>query len=644
MITLNQMNLIDEIAGQTKAAQKRKEEAEQEMNVKLAVLEAEDEALMAWLDEIIEETSVEVLLDEVEHTEKPQAKEVGRITKVLPSNRVKVTIPQFANFIERGCSFKASVLTSTTKDSFVSSNIVALDIDNKESYTSIAQFMTQTKAAGLKPFMLYETFSSTSEHERYRVLYRFNRTITDAEEMEKLYNYVWSQFPQVDLDYSVDHSKILYGGKNVIFHNIEVNEMPDLSNVSFIKKKTVQKTAAKETNHTNTKHITKEEVKANLEALRPQFEGQIMNAKDINESIKLTDLLNVSINERFRCILPGHEDKHPSARIIIDKDSNEQVYICTCSASGNRVIGIWAKLFNISSVQALIDISNILGVSGYSEYQKRAREFLDVLYDNFEVLIDEKIKKYMDYHALTSIYLLLLRMARSKAVKPVSNNKNDIAIYASNNEIASMMKREGFRGYGEVNKKMALLSNSGIIRKLTIKEIDATTLNETKYNKHTDYYCILDLTDERMEEIKDRIEYLDKIGYRSRGTNAQREINALGYDYVRNNSRTQSYAKREDSEVLRAVASIIKSGAKYFNEDDVNRAIRNRNHRITKKQAEKLILDFLNGLVEPLNLERTRVNKTNRKLHKIDKKYKSNTVIYIVDKNNIELLDFISNI
>ena len=250
----------------------------------------------------------------------------------------------------------------------------------------------------------------------------------------------------------------------------------------------------------------------------------------------------------------------------------------------------------------------------------------------------------MDYHALTSIYLLLLRMARSKAVKPVSNNKNDIAIYASNNEIASKMKREGFKGYGEVNKKMALLSNSGIIRKLTIKEIDASTLNETKYNKHTDYYCILDLTDERMEEIKDRIEHLDKIGYRSRGTNAQREINALGYDYVRNNSRTQSYAKREDSEVLRAVVSIIKSGAKYFNEDDVNRAIRNRNHRITKKQAEKLILDFLNGLVEPLNLERTRVNKTNRKLKKIDKKYKSNTVIYIVNKVDTELLDLISNI
>ena len=644
MITQEQLNFVDSITGESRTAKLRKKQSELELQVKLAQIEAECEAIIVMFDQVIEESSVEVLLDEVEHTEKPQAKEAGRITKALPNNRVKITIPQFANFIEKGCSFKASVLTSTTKDSFVSSNIVALDIDNKESYTSIAQFMAQTKAAGLKPFMLYETFSSTPEHERYRVLYRFNRTVTDAEEMEKLYNYVWGQFPQVDLDYSVDHSKILYGGKNVVFYNTEVNKMPDLSNVSFIKPKTVHKAPVRETNQTSIKHITKEEIKANLEALRPEFEGQVMNAKEINERIKLTHLLDVSLNERFRCVLPGHEDKHPSARIITDKDSNEQVYICTCSASGNRTIGIWAKLFGLSPTQALIDISNILGVSGYTEYQRRAKEFLDVLYDNFDVLIDEKVKKYMNYHALTSIYLLLLRMARSKAVKPVSNNKNDIAIYASNSEIASMMKKEGIKGYGEVNKKMALLSSIGVIRKLTNKEIDVTTLNKTEYSKHTDYYCILDLTDERMEEIKNTIDHLDKIGYRTRGTNTQREINALGYDHVRNNSRTQSYAKREDSEVLRAVVSIIKSGAKYFNEEDVNCAIRKRNHRITKKQAEKLILDFLNELVEPLNLERTRVNKTNRRLKHIDKKYKSNTVIYIVNKVDTELLDLISNI
>ena len=332
--------MIKEITIESRVFTSRKNLAKAEAKLRLAQIEAEDEALMAYFES---DDEVEVLLDEVEHTSKPQGKEAGRITKALPKNKVNVSIPNLAGFIERGCSFKASVLTSTTKDSFVSSNIVALDVDNKESYTTIDEFMKLTGEAQLKPFMLYETFSSKDEHQRFRVLYRFNRTITDSEEMEKLYNYVWSLFPTVDLDYSVDHSKILYGGKKVVFHNNSINEVPDLSNVSIVKKTTV-KAAPKQGPATHDKHITPEEIKANLEALRPTYEGQVMNAKDINENIKLTDLLNVSLGERFRCILPSHDDEHPSSRIIEDKNNpDEQVYICTCDASGYRLVNLWAR-------------------------------------------------------------------------------------------------------------------------------------------------------------------------------------------------------------------------------------------------------------------------------------------------------------
>ena len=630
--------MIKEITIESRVFTSRKNLAKAEAKLRLAQIEAEDEALMAYF----ESDEVEVLLDEVEHTEKPQAKEAGRITKALPKNRVKVSIPQFASFIERGCSFKASVLTSTTKDSFVSSNIVALDVDNKESYTTIDEFMKLTGEAQLKPFMLYETFSSTYEHQRFRVLYRFNRTITDSEEMEKLYNYVWSLFPTVDLDYSVDHSKILYGGKKVVFHNNSINEIPDLSNVSIVKKTTV-KAAPKQGHATHEKHITPEEIRANLEALRPLYEGQVMNAKDINENIKLTDLLNVSLGERFRCILPSHDDEHPSSRIITDKNNhNEQVYICTCDASGYRVINLWARLFNLSYSGAINDISKILGISNNTEYQKKASDFANLLIFNFEEAVDDEIKKYLDYHALRATYFLLLEMVRTKAIRPVSKNPNDIAIYVSNSEIAAEMKKRGIRGFGDVNRKMNHLCNIGIIRNLTRDEIDESTLNKrVDYKNNTDYYSILDLTYERMSFIKGQIARNKKVGYRCSGTNAQREINALGYEYVRNNSRTQSYNKRKDNNVLTAVKTIVKSGAKYFSEEDVNRAIRNKNHRINKKQAEKLILDFLNGLVEPLELERTRVNKKNRKHYKIDSKYKSNSIIYIVPDNCKEIIDFI---
>ena len=630
------------LEGNSLTAKLRKKQYDQEMQLRLAQLEAEDEALIAYFES---DDEVEVLLDEVEHTSKPQGKEVGRITKALPNNRVKVAIPQFANFIEKGCSFKASVLTSTTKDSFVSSNIVALDVDNKESYTTIDEFMKLTGEAQLKPFMMYETFSSKAEHQRFRVLYRFNRTITDSEEMEKLYNYVWSLFPTVDLDYSVDHSKILYGGKKVVFFNNETNDIPDLSNVSILKKKTV-KAAPKQTTATHTKHITKEEIKANLEALRAKYEGQVMNAKEINENIKLTDLLGVSLGERFRCILPNHDDKNPSARIIEDKNNpKEQVYICTCNASGNRVINIWAKLFNVSNTVAFKEISSILGTLMNSEYQKKAKDFIDTLYDNYDVLMDDEVKRILDKKRLTHIYLLFLRIARSKAVAPISKNENDIAVYVSNEFIKDRMVKEKIAGARDINKKINELCRLGIIKKLTDSEIKPASLAESKkdakYN-HIDYYCILDLTEDRINFIKDTVAHDKEVGYRQYGTNTQRQINACGHDHIRGNVHTQAYRKKEDQSVIAAVNTLIESGTGYFSEDDVSKLMRQKNHKLVKKAAEQRILDFMPSVVEDLGLKRIRVNKKTRKTFNIDKKYASNSIVYVVSKS--EDIEYLENI
>lgn len=630
------------LEGKSLTAKLRKKQYDQEMQLRLAQLEAEDKALIAYFES---DDEVEVLLDEVEHTAKPQGKEVGRITKALPNNRVKVAISNLASFIEKGCSFKASVLTSTTKDSFVSSNIVALDVDNKESYTTIDEFMKLTGEAQLKPFMMYETFSSKDDHQRFRVLYRFSKTITDSEEMEKLYNYVWSLFPTVDLDYSVDHSKILYGGKKVVFHNNSINEVPDLSNVSILKKKTV-KAAPKQTTATHTKHITKEEVKANLEALRTKYEGKVMSAKEMNEKVKLTDLLNVSLGERFRCILPNHDDKNPSARIIEDKNNpKEQVYICTCNASGNRVINIWAKLFNVSNTVAFKEISSILGTLMNSEYQRKAKDFIDTLYDNYDVLMDDEVKRILDKKRLTHIYLLFLRIARSKAVAPISKNENDIAVYVSNEFIKDRMVKEKIAGARDINKKINELCRLGIIKKLTDSEIKPASLAESKkdakYN-HIDYYCILDLTEDRIDFIKDTVAHDKEVGYRQYGTNTQRQINACGHDHIRGNVHTQAYRKKEDQSVIAAVNTLIESGTGYFSEDDVSKLMRQKNHKLVKKVAEQRILDFMPSVVESLGLKRIRVNKKTRKTFNIDKKYASNSIIYIVSKS--EDIEYLENI
>lgn len=52
MIMMSQIELINKVASESRAAQKRKEEAEEEMNAKFAQIEAEDQEFLAMMDEL----------------------------------------------------------------------------------------------------------------------------------------------------------------------------------------------------------------------------------------------------------------------------------------------------------------------------------------------------------------------------------------------------------------------------------------------------------------------------------------------------------------------------------------------------------------------------------------------------------------
>ena len=112
-------------------------------------LSAEDKAMTQMiLDNLdaIEEPTVDVLLDTVAYDEKPQGATIGAVANRLPQNQVTVTLKELADAAVNGQSWKASILTDKSNASFVSSSIVALDIDNKdfkggEIYTSVNEFM-----------------------------------------------------------------------------------------------------------------------------------------------------------------------------------------------------------------------------------------------------------------------------------------------------------------------------------------------------------------------------------------------------------------------------------------------------------------------------------------------------------------------
>ena len=201
---------------------------------------------------IKEETTVDVLLDSVQFTSKP-VDEAAAITNRLPQNKQTITLEDLAQAVSNGCSWKASVLSDTNNGSFVSSSLVALDIDNKdykegEVYTSINDFLVQSNNSKYQPCFLYETFSSTEELNKYRVVYAFDKTITDYNEMVALYEEVKAQYPTVDIDESVHPGKVLFGGKALSFFNNVVNETPEVKAIEKAAR-TSKPSNVKETNY-----------------------------------------------------------------------------------------------------------------------------------------------------------------------------------------------------------------------------------------------------------------------------------------------------------------------------------------------------------------------------------------------------------
>ena len=612
---------------------------------------------------------IEILLDPVAHSTKPVGKEIARITGALPQLATYVSVADLARYINKGYSIKTSVMGDTKKDSFISSNMVAIDIDNRDDsrYVSIDEFLVVSSNAGLYPFMIYETFSSTSDKQRFRVIYKFRDTLYDSKHIDNLYRYVWDLLlseRDMDIDTSVDYSKILFGGKGArIFitknDNIVPGSVYEAKSTIKPKKPTLNKPEKLQDDVIEHSVVEDKDEDVNvireaLAAMKDDYEGVIVASDKpiqwINKNVLMSDVLDRRIGERFRCILPGHEDKHPSARIDTDKNSDEQVYYCSCSANGYRFIDLYCAMYNVSRVSAMKEILGLLGVSKGSGYQRRAKEYINDLYDYYEEMVDEELSKYLRNRSLEPMYLLLLRIARKTITdNPVGKNSNNICFYVSGSYVKNQMVKEGLSGASNARDKINELCRLGFIRKLRDEEINSMVLRKAKEiaaanntHKHVDFYELLDLNPEVIDSIKKTIKHDKEVGYRQYGTNAQRKINCNGSEYIENNVHVQGHArkKNEVDVVMGAVNNLIErlSGKhKVFSEEDISKEMRRMNHKINKKQAEKYILNAMPFLVEDMDLERVRVNKAARKRYKISKAYLSNSYVYIYE-NKLETL------
>ena len=652
---LSMMNYINEIIEDERnrneefdaICRQNEERAAIEKAVALKAIEAEYEEAMAYFDSLDESEKYDVLVDTVSYDEKPEGKQIAEITNRLPHNPQALSIEQIANLAVSGHSWKASVLSDTSNDSFVSTSLVALDIDNKNSYTSIDEFLNIDSI--YKPCLIYTTFSSTDNHERFRAVYAFDKTILTYNEAESLYKEVQVQYEGVDIDKSVGPGKILFGGKDIRLLNDYINKTPDLAvlselpNVSIPSSKKSKSDA--KVSYEN-KHMTYEELLSRVSSLDLDIDDtkQVDLSNDfdwINKNVPMNELLEVELNETFKCVI--HDDNNPSAWITTSDENNDeiQLYMCHSCSKNITLIDLLGKMFpDMSKHQIAIDIIESLGLEIFNEYQRDAIVSFTLLRRNLNkmVPVDSVLGKYMKLRNLNGIYDELISIAQNNISQlPMTKDKSVVTFYASEEMIAEQMEYHQRTGYNTVDKKIQALKELGILRAIPDAEIKKTVLDNFNTKKsvsvgrRVSLYELVPLSENVIAQAEEHIQLRKELGYKAEGCNITRRANALSIAKTKEINVQSDIDKNEIDKTYSKMKEATQKALQvsdYIVEKDIRKQYDSQ-RRLGAKKIDKLVCDYIPALVNDGVIKRTRVNKATRNQYSIPEKVKSGSFVYV---------------
>ena len=151
--------------------------------------------------------------------EKPNKKEYGIIQKTICSeeNIKEIDFDTFVDLVgKNGAIWKSSFMEGGAKNiNFKCAYILSLDFDNG---ISIKDFLENAKDLGLEPTFIYETFSSKSEFNRFRAIWKLKEVIEHPQLKTALQLMLMEVFSDCD-NACKDLSRLWIGGKSVAFYN-----------------------------------------------------------------------------------------------------------------------------------------------------------------------------------------------------------------------------------------------------------------------------------------------------------------------------------------------------------------------------------------------------------------------------------------
>ena len=260
-----------------------------------------------------------------------------------------IALPDLADLISQGGTFRPCATDGNSDDSFISGQLVGLDFDNNKpgkkvplspgEMISLSTAIETARRQGMPPFLGYETFSSKSEHPRFRLLWCLDRPLIDRKQWEHIMWKVRHVFPENLTDGScVNPARLFFGtnrGTAYIDCSATLNVQPLLADYvpppepePATKPRRKARSPGRHTNGSGTRKVveairtqTTTYLRRRLNRKRKYFDNRQQFFDFLYREIDLAELLDVEPGKAFSCVLPSHdgEDVHPSANVFRDR-------------------------------------------------------------------------------------------------------------------------------------------------------------------------------------------------------------------------------------------------------------------------------------------------------------------------------------
>lgn len=240
----------------------------------------------------------------------------------------------------------------------------------------------------------------------------------------------------------------------------------------------------------------------------------------------------------FSCVF--HEDKNPSAGIIVNNITGHHIYHCfssKCDSFKGTIIQVVERLTGLNRVKALRFLRKVYMIEyAETDWQMEQKAILEenqrfLISDEFKEFHPEVYQRIKNY--IPELYIIIGFAKEKVLTENFSDNDNNALFYASLRHISKLCKKDN----SLISDRIGLFAYLGLINKLRPEEIPGFLLNQAKHQAAkknqkylTGYYSIPSYCERTLSFSKQKSKEFKEKGFTMKGWSREMILRALGED------------------------------------------------------------------------------------------------------------------